>query len=202
MVETSSEIPAHLVARVQRELEPGEAVMWMGQPDSHIPLLRMLIVLPLALVFFGFMEFTVVWAVISTGNNFVGWALSVLALVILLGIVFLVSLPWSIRIWARTSVYVITDRRALTFNWRLYTAVRRFRPEQLRGAYIDKRRKDVGTIVLKSDLVWWRYLAQSPGLKTQRYFVNVHKPEMVLAMIHTLAGVHPEIDAPAGEAVG
>lgn len=176
--------------------------MWMGQPDSHVPLLRMWIVVVLALAFFGYMELMVIWAVISAGNNFVGWALSVLALVILLGIVFIASLPWSIRIWARKSVYVITDRRALTFNWRLYTAVRRFPPEQLRSAYIDKRRKDVGNIVLKSDLVWWRFLAQSPGLKTQRYFVNVHQPEMVLAMIHTLAGVHPEMDSLVGEAAG
>lgn len=202
MLDTSSEIPADLAARVQRELEPGEVVMWMGQPDSHVPLLRMWIVVVLALAFFGYMEFMVIWAVISAGNNFVGWALSVLALVILLGIVFIASLPWSIRIWARKSVYVITDRRALTFNWRLYTAVRRFPPEQLRSAYIDKRRKDVGNIVLKSDLVWWRFLAQSPGLKTQRYFVNVHQPEMVLAMIHTLAGVHPEMDSLVGEAAG
>lgn len=156
-----------------------------------MPLLRMLIVLPLALAFFGFLGFAVIQAVISAGNNFVGWALSVLALVILLGIVFIATLPWSIRIWARKSVYVITDRRALTFNWRLYTAVRRFRPEQLRGAYIDRRRKNVGNIVLTSELLWWRFLAQSPGLKTPRYFVNVHDPDTVLAMIHILAGVHP-----------
>lgn len=153
MVEDRSEIPADLVARVQRELLPGETVMWMGQPDEHPPVLRMLIGIPLALVFFGCMEVAVVQSVISVGNNFIGWMMSVLALQIFLCILCVGSMPWMFKVWARRSVYVITDRRAMTFNWRVYTAVRRFQPEQLRGAHIDRRRKDVGNIVLTSELV-------------------------------------------------
>lgn len=190
MVEDSWDIPADLVARVERELLPGETIMWMGQPDGHIPLLRMLIMIPLAVAFFGCMEFAVVWVVISIGNHFVGWALSIPALVLFFAMVFMVSLPWTNKIWAAKSVYVITDRRALTFNWRIYTAVRRFRPKQLRHAYIANRRKEVGNVVLTEQLGWWVLLAQSSGVKTIRYFANVRDPEMVLAMVQVLAGVN------------
>lgn len=36
-------------------------------------------------------------------------------------------------------------------------------------------------------------------MKTKRYFLTVREPDMVLAMVQILAGVHPEMAAEAGD---
>ncbi|GEM_PF-4740784 len=189
MIESLSELPANLRERVERELGADETIMWMAQPESRIALWRLLIVLPIALLFLGFMDFITIWAAISMGNSFSGWAIGFLAVWIFLGIVFVACVPWMSKIWARKSVYVITDHRVLTLDWRVVTVVRRYQPEQLRQAYISHQHEDVGTVVLMTETAWWRLVLGQTELETTRSLMNVRRPELALAMVRALSGV-------------
>lgn len=114
-------LPPELEERVARELEPGEQVLWVGQPDpwktSRISWV---------LVIFGLMGlgFGVNWIYSTLGGfgdapgpgRIVGWIFSLFGLMPLLGGLGMMSAPYWFHRKAKRTGYALTNRRAILFE--------------------------------------------------------------------------------------
>lgn len=150
--------PPRLQAMIDSELEPGERVLWQGMP---IP--RFFTAASMGAFLFGipwtafaiFWTAGAAWGVSESGGP---GLFSVFPLFgvpfILVGLGMLSSPIWAYRS-ARKTAYVITDRRALSFEtgYRAIT-VRSFPPERLQDIYRREKPDASGDIVINRNA--WR----------------------------------------------
>lgn len=179
-------IPAFLRELVNRELERDERIEWLGMPKptffSTTSTGAFIFAIP-------WTAFAIFW--IAGASNFKipdfdkGEDLFPLFGVpfVLIGIGMLSTPLWTYRKSLRT-VYVITDRRAITFEGGFRMTIRSFPPERLTYIYRTQRRDGSGDVVIES-----RESVDSDGHKQveERGFMYVRKAQEVERMLKQLA---------------
>ncbi len=175
-------IPAFLQELIQRELEPGEQVEWISLPRQT--------------VFSSANVATILFAIFWTSAALFGTAAAaefqipdfrnidnVLPLFgvpfILIGLAMFTSPLWT-YLKVRQTVYLITDRRAITFEGIRSITIRSFPPEKLANVYRRERRDGSGDIVIPYR-PWQPMLddTQTPELGFMR-IAEVQKVELLL----------------------
>ncbi|MGD0999179.1 MAG: hypothetical protein ABSA67_00655 [Candidatus Brocadiia bacterium] len=145
------EIPKDLQDDVERQLDQGERIRWMEQP---VP--RFFTAGSTSAFIFGipWTAFAVFWICGASGfkrPDFSKGGSSFFPLFgvpfVLIGIAMLLSPLWARRKGLKT-VYVITDRRAITFDGGWTTTIRNYTPEQLKNMYRKEKKDGSGDVVL------------------------------------------------------
>jgi hypothetical protein len=158
-------LPPKVAARVEAELQPGEKLVWLGQPSPWRGFVASLFVAGIGLFFVGF---ALVWFLLTgglalltgaaAGNQPEAGALpaaflgcfSLCALpFVLVGALLLGAPLWS-RYAAKRTCYAITDRRAILWEPRAFGAwqVRSYGPGSLRELSRVERADGWGDLIL------------------------------------------------------
>jgi len=154
-------ISKQLRGKLENELQPGEITRWIGQP---VP--QFFTVESAPFVLFG-IAWTVMllsqlgrpltltlWQIWRTFNSQhrldLNMLLSVSALTFFLLIGFgLMSLPLQIWYFARNTVYLVTNQRAIVIEGSMFTMIRSYAPQQLQNFYSQRNPDGTGSIVLE-----------------------------------------------------
>jgi hypothetical protein len=180
-------VPAGLDAKVKQELEPGERLVWMEQP---VPRFFTATSTPLFVFAFPWTAFAVFWTLSAAEFKVPDFDRSSLAYFplfglpfIAIGIGFLFSPLWAYRKALKT-VYVITDRRAITFEGGLAATVASYAPDRLR--YLQRKDRANGT----GDIVFERQVIPRPrggSYEKELGFLGVREPRKVEQLLRGLA---------------
>lgn len=175
-------IPDFLQELIQRELEPGEQVEWIGLPRQTVFGPGNVGAILFAIPWTGFALF---WTAGAAGfqipdfretDNFfplVGVPF------ILIGLAMFTAPFWT-YLKVRQTVYLITDRRAISFEGIRAITIRSFPPEKLANVYRRERKDGSGDIVIPYR-PWQPMMddTQTPELGFMR-IAEVHKVELLL----------------------
>ena len=180
-------IPRELDDKVKRELESGERILWMEQP---IPRYFTAMSTGAFLFAIPWTAFAVFWMCGASGfkmPDFSKGGFSFFPLFglpfFLIGIGMLSSPLWSYRKAFKT-VYVITDRRAITFDAGWTTTIRSYPPDRLQNIHRKEKRDCSGDVVL-GQRVW---SGSEGGQQSQDLgFLNIRDPKTVEQMLRKLA---------------
>jgi len=186
-MQPEGQVPYDLRERVDRELEPGERVQWL-----EMPVARYFTPAAVGAFLFGipWTAFAIFWtagAAWGTTRPGAGGLFHVFPLFgvpfILIGLVMLSAPIWAYRKALKT-VYVITDRRAITFDGGWTTTIRSYGPEQLNEVYRKERKDGTGDIIIARRA--WR---DSDGDRRSEElgFLRIRDPKTVEAMLKGLA---------------
>lgn len=132
---------------VESELEPGERIEWMDTPLPRFFTAKSTAKFLFAIPWTAFALF---WMYGASGFKLHA-GISVFALFgvpfVLIGIAMLLSPIWAYRSSLKT-VYVVTDRRAITFDGGRTTTIRSYSPEKLAGVFRRERKDGSGDVIL------------------------------------------------------
>jgi hypothetical protein len=195
---TAIEIPDKLQARVNGELEPGEVIRWIERP---VP--RYFTPKAKAAFLFGipWTAFAIFWTLAAAGqceipesskgivNIFRVFPLFGIPF-ILIGLGLLSSPLWAYRKALKT-VYVITDRRAITFDGGRSNTVRSYPPSKLRDIYRKDNEDGTGDVIIS--VLNWRNSEDQPHIE-ELGFINIQDPRRVEDMLKRLAEQKPAVD--------
>ena len=156
-------IPKQLRQKIDKELQPHEVIRWIGQPHTEASSLigcsLVISLLGLALtalsVFFIFTALEYKIPNLAEGfQDRYSYALYCVP-VVAVGLFLLLSPFW---IWDATfnEVYIITDKRAISFLGIRTTEIRSYAPEQLANVYSRQNIDGTGDVVIGVQL--WRNL--------------------------------------------
>ena len=152
MVMFDQSIPHDLQEFIRRELHPGETIVWSGAPIH-----RFFTPPATASFLFGipWTAFAIFWTVgAGIGTLFTG-GLSWFSLFPLFGVPFILiglgmlSAPLLAYRKSRRSAYVVTDKRAITFEGGKSMTIRSYPPEKLRHIYRTEKRDGSGDVIIK-----------------------------------------------------
>ena len=147
-MKAESQIPRELREKADRELESGEHVEWLEMP---VP--RYFTPAATACFLFGipWTAFAIFWTAGAAWGTSKGGDFGFFRLLPLFGVPFIVvgfgmlSGPiWAYRKALKT-VYVITNRRAITFDGGRTSTIRSYPPEELRNVYRKERKMGLET---------------------------------------------------------
>jgi hypothetical protein len=194
-----STVPPELKARVEEELTTGERLLWIGQPDQHMILVRALgpglgaVFIALVL---GSFFLTSAFRDLREHHGTIALLIPLIVLPIILGIG--IVTPFFQKWRARRTCYVLTNRRAIVWqaNWFGIPRMTNYNPAELTGL----RRadswfvKDCGDVIFKSITVittttyrgarTGRYMGSSVSKKTYNYgFLAVRNPRAIEVLI-------------------
>ncbi|NJL59859.1 MAG: hypothetical protein HC887_09650 [Desulfobacteraceae bacterium] len=180
-------LPRELEDKVMHELESGERVLWMAQP---IPRYFTAASTGAFLFAIPWTAFAIFWICGAAGfriPDFSQGGFSLFPLFgvpfVLIGIAMLSSPVWSYRKAFKT-VYVITDRRAITFDAGWTTTIRSYPLDRLQNIYRIEKRDGSGDVVLGQSV-------RSGSEETQQAqlvgFMNIREPKQVEQMLKKLA---------------
>ncbi|MCO6511895.1 MAG: hypothetical protein J5I65_13980 [Aridibacter famidurans] len=184
-------IPHKLKELVNRELEIGERIVWTGMP-------RRTFFTPAATGSFLFgipwTAFAIFWTLMAGAGTWFTSGFSVFSIFPLFGIPFILigigmlSAPLGAYIKSGRTVYVITDKRAISFEGGSSTVVRSFTPEKLGEVFRRERPGGYGDVVI--DLSHTR---DSDGDKQTEEigFFRVRDPHQVERLLKELASRAP-----------
>jgi hypothetical protein len=180
-------IPIHLHDRVDQELESGERVLWMDMP---IPIYFTPAGLGYFLFSIAFTAFAILWIVLCVfvipqgedGPPSLGFTLFSTPF-ILAGLVMLTSPLRAYRRALRT-MYVITDRRAITFSGGFSSTIRSYPPSKLQNVHRREKKNGSGD-VLFAEHTW----TDSDGDRQNEElgFLRIRHPREVQKMLKILA---------------
>lgn len=180
-------IPAFLRELVNRELERDERIEWLGMPKptffTQASISAFLFAIPWTAFFlYGLADNLGIRVIGGVGRREVLLAIFFVPF-IFAGLCLLSTPLWTYRKSLRT-VYVITDRRAITFDGGFRTTIRSYPPERLAYIYRTQRKDGSGNIVIEC-----RESVDSDGKKeTQEFgFMHVRKAQEVERMLKQLA---------------
>ncbi|MEO5368099.1 MAG: hypothetical protein H7831_17455 [Magnetococcus sp. WYHC-3] len=187
MIATNA-IPSELEDRVKRELELGERIHWMAQPAPRFFTARSTAAFLFAIPWTAFAVF---WICGASGFKMPDFSKGGFGFFPLFGLPFLLigfamlSSPlWAYRKAFKT-VYVITDRRAITFDAGWTTTIRSYPPDKLQNIHRKEKRDGTGDVVLGQQ-VW---SGSEGGQQAQDLgFLNIREPKAVEQMLRKLAG--------------
>jgi hypothetical protein len=149
-------IPRRLQDAVDRELESGERVLWIDMPIPSFFTPTAIGAFLFAIPWTAFAVFWVVMAAQGTAQMEEGGPGRAFPLFgipfILIGLGMLSSPLWAYRKALRT-VYVITDRRAITFSGGFSTTIRNYPPAGLHNVHRREKRNGSGD-VLFAERTW------------------------------------------------
>lgn len=188
-----SSIPQNLKDQIRRELEIGESIVWSG-----MPIRRFFTPAATATFIFGipWTAFAVFWTIgAGIGTLFTSNGFSLFSFFPLFGIPFvliglgMLSAPLAAYKKSGKTAYVITDRRAITFEGGSSTVVRSYPPEKLRDIYRSEKRNGSGDVIIK--LHAWR---DSDGDKSTQElgFHGVQDVRKVESLLKKLAARAPQ----------
>jgi hypothetical protein len=182
-------VPNHLQFRVESELEDGERVVWMDMPVASY-----FTPWSTTSLCFGipWTVFTIVFMVVVGKNSSVSFAdgLQMDDLFPLFGLPFLIvgCLMLSSPIWARrqalNTVYVITDRRAISIEGMFTVTVRSYSPRQLGALCRRERRNGTGDVIIEQ--TFWRD-SDNQSHSLPRGFMRIREPKKVETLLKRLA---------------
>lgn len=151
-------IPGELRPQIDRELQPGERVLWFAQPDPRLMRRGTWIVSIFGLVFMGF---ALVWILMTAGGaaavggrigGIIGFGLFSLCGLPFLGVggAMLTGPLWIGKRAARMA-YVITDQRAIIWEagWFGRLHVQSFGPERLASMTRSERADGSGDLIFE-----------------------------------------------------
>ncbi len=185
---TYSVIPRLLEDRVDRELEAGERVMWIDMPIPRYFTRTSTAAFLFAIPWTAFALFWIIGAAGFKVPDFSEGGDSLFPLFgmpfVLIGVGLLSTPLWAYRKALKT-VYVITDRRAITFESGRSTTIRSYPPEKLKDVYRKEKRDGSGDVIISHRA--WR---DSDGHKQSEElgFLNVRNPREIEQMLKQLAG--------------
>ncbi len=183
----SGTISPELEDKVNRELESDERVLWMEQP---VPRYFTAMSTGMFLFAIPWTAFAVFWICGASGFEFPDFRKGGFAFFPLFGLPFLLigvgmlTTPiWTRRKAAKT-VYVITDRRAITFDGGWTTTIRSYPPDKLQNLFRKEKSDGTGDIILAQ-----RAWADSEGHQQAMDlgFLNIRDPKTVENMLKKLA---------------
>jgi len=139
-------IPEDLKKRVEKELQPGERVEWLGMP---VP--RFFSPGALAAFFSGILctTLSILWALGYASQEKI--ALDLPMFIVSPFLIFglgLTSVPiWAFRSWLKT-IYIITDKRAITIEAGGASTIRSYSSDMLKHIYIKNRNDGRGDVLI------------------------------------------------------
>lgn len=141
-------LPAAVQALLDSELKPRERIAWMAQP---IPSRIAKQGLPLVLFAIPWTIFSIYWIVGASGGGLGFAAFGVPFLLVGVG---MLSAPYWLRRGAASTVYVITDQRALIIasNGRGTMTVRSFPPETLGDLHRTQDTNGCGDVIFRTNV--------------------------------------------------
>ena len=190
-----TDLPREFEAKIRRELESGERIVWAARPAPRFFTSGTTAVLVFALVWLTFsVSFTVVERLHPPahgggGDPTAGGAWLLLnALFILVGVVMLAA-PFFMYWKSRNTVYAITDRRAIIIEGGWSTLVRTFYPEQLRDLYRRERKNGLGDVIMRRVMSAGAGNSEGgPSFQFQEIgFMNIRDPRGVEQRLRKLA---------------
>ncbi|OFX14446.1 MAG: hypothetical protein A2Z18_00235 [Armatimonadetes bacterium RBG_16_58_9] len=146
---TITHIPAELQKKVDQEIEPGERILWIDMPIPKSWTAGSTVAFLCGVPWTAFWTcgaWDVQWE--RFNPNWSKWYFLIGAvLCILVGLVFLTMPIWA-YIAARQTVYVITDRRAITFEGKWRTRIWSYPPSTLQGFSVREKKDGTGDIIM------------------------------------------------------
>lgn len=185
-------IPRELEDKVKRELESGESILWMEQP---IPRYFTAMSTSAFLFAIPWTAFAIFWICGASGFKLPDFSEGGFSFFPLFGLPFvligmgMLSAPlWAYRKALKT-VYVITDRRGITFDAGWTTTIRSYPPDRLQHIHRKEKRDGSGDVVLGQ-----RVVSGSEGRQQAMDlgFLNIREPKLVEQMLRKLAELAPE----------
>jgi len=180
MIRSERIIPRKLRAMVEHELESGEVIQWIEMPIPRY----------FTGAATGAFLFAIPWTAFAIFWMFGSWYQSESVPFTLFGVPFvligigMLSTPlWAYRKSFKT-VYVITNRRGLTFNGGWSTTIRSYPPHKLEDIYRKEKKDGTGDVVISRRA--WR---DSDGDRQSEElgFLCIEKPKEIEAMLKKLA---------------
>jgi hypothetical protein len=184
-------ISAKLRKAIDKELEIGESVVWVGQPLHRFFTLESLIYFCMGIPFTAIAIYFIYDSAdfkipdLSEGIKFEFENIFFLFAVpfVLIG-VWMLSSP--LREWFKAfrTVYLITDKRAILIESGLLVSIRNYAPNQLKDLYRKEKRNGTGHIIITTGLRrgndgdYWR---EDIG------FMNIRNPKEVEKLLRQLA---------------
>jgi hypothetical protein len=180
MIQIPRDISRELQSMVDRELEPGESVKWIGMPIPRF----------FTRASTGSFLFAIPWTAFAIFWMFGAWHQSENVPFTLFGVPFvligfgMMSVPLFTYRRSFKTVYVITDKRAITFTGGWSTTVRSYPPDTLREIYRKERKDGTGDVVISRRA--WR---DSDGDRQSEElgFLRVDSPKEIEDMLKHLA---------------
>lgn len=186
MLQTGT-IPRELEDKVKRELESGERVLWMEQP---IPRYFTAMSTGAFLFAIPWTAFAIFWICGASGFKLPDFSKGGFSLFPLFGVPFfligigMLSAPlWAYRKTFKT-IYVITNRRAITFDAGWTTTIRSYPPGRLQNIHRKEKRDGTGDVVL-GQRVWSGSEGGQQAMDLG--FLNIRDPKTVEQMLRKLA---------------
>lgn len=185
MIQTGM-IPRELEDQVERELESGERIVWMEQP---IPRYFTTTSTSTFLFAIPWTAFAVFWICGASGFKWPDFGKDGFAFFPLFGVPFvlfgigMLSTPfWTYRKALKT-VYVITNRRAITFDSGWTTTIRSYPPDKLQNICRKEKSDGTGDVIL-GQRVWTG--SEGEQQATNLGFLNIRDPKTVEQMLKEL----------------
>jgi len=210
------QIPDKLRKKIDRELEPREVIKWIDQPIPRFFTAVSIVSFLFGIPWTAFTLFWI-WTAAGFGSPLVtgfspefvtgsspqlvaGFSPQLVAgfspqLIfplfglpfLLIGFCMLLSPVWVWRTAFQT-VYLITDKRAISIEGGLMTTVRSYLPEQLKDVYYQESNDGVGNVVIT--IGFWK---DSDGDKRKEEigFMGIRNPKDVERMLKELADTAP-----------
>lgn len=183
------DIPLKIEDMVRRELEHGEKIVWMEQP---IPRYFTPGAIGLVLFAIPWTGFAVFWICAALGFKVPDFSKDVGRVIFaLFGLPFvlvgmgMLSAPIWIYRKAFKTIYVITDRRAITLESGWTTTIRSYTPDMLHNIYREEKSNGTGSVILQEEVS-----TDSDNTTTQTKslgFLNIRDPKTVEKMLKELA---------------
>lgn len=172
---------------VDRELEPRESIKWIGMPIPRFFSGRSVGSFLFAIPWTAFAVFWM-WGAWHQSNNLPFTLFGVPFVLIGIG---LLSTPLFTYWKSFKTVYVITDRRAITFDGGWSTTIRSYPPNRLLEIYRREKKDGTGDVV-----IFRRAWRDSDGDRQSEElgFLRVENPKEIENMLNKLAGQNREMD--------
>ena len=182
-------IPKGLRRKIENELQPGEIIRWVEQPIPHFftaaSILSVLFGIP-------WTSFAIFWMGGASGFKLpdLREGLQPQHLFALFGVPFVLigfgMLSSPIWVWqeARKTVYLVTDKRAISIQGGWSTTIRSYLPDQLKDIYRKERADGTGDVIIS--IRRWK---DSDGVNRQEEigFLRVRNPREVENIIKRLS---------------
>ena len=167
-------LPGRLQSSLTRALEDDEQVIWFEQPDVRLSRRKAYSAVP-----FGLAALALAWH--GSSRSLAGWYW-VLGYLVLLGLI-LVALPWIAQAQAQSTLYVITDRRALILTTGKKDALRAYSVQQLPQLEMRRRVHGCGDLVFETE--YFEDPDASQGSR-EHGFEDIHDVDLVRQILEHL----------------
>ena len=181
------QIPHDLREKVDRELEPSKHVQWLQMPVPRYfttgSTSAFLFGIPWT-AFAIFWTVSAAWGTSKTGGFGLFRAFPLFGVpFILIGLGMLSSPLWAYRKALRT-IYVVTDRRAITFDGGRTTTIRSYPADRLADVYRKERKDGTGDVIIARRA--WRD-SEGDRQSEELGFLRIRDPKTVETMLKKLS---------------